>query len=241
MTNDELIEYYTDLLILQYRTQEKAPEHIRALIRSMMIFEVMEEVARAYDIETAVGVQLDIIGVYQGIDRVVTGVSFTRDYFGFAKYGDSAPFIFFPFAKYGEDPGDVQFRSYKEAEQSLFTLNDEEFRTIIKLKIGQNSSNYSAADIDNFIADFFGDQAIFNDRLDMTISYIFDESVERLVTIALSENLIPKPAAVGLSVSFTSDINNIFGFKKYGEPAPDFVVGFSKYGETPIGGMAKYG
>jgi len=241
MTNEELIEYYTNLLILQYRGKPKAENTIRAVIEAIMIYELIESVANAYDIDNAVGVQLDIIGVYLGIDRIVTGVAFTRDYWGFMEYGDIAPFNFFPFMEYGQDPPDVQFRSYRESKQSLFTLNDEEFRTILKLKIGQNNSNYSTKDIDDFLFAFFQDNVIFTDRKNMTISYIFDKSVQRLVTIAASENLIPKPAAVGLSLSFTEDIENIFTFGSYSGSYPDFGVGFAEYSQPKIGGMAVYG
>jgi hypothetical protein len=241
MTNDELIEYYTDLLILQYRSKPKAADTIRATIRSIMIYELIDSVSNAYNIDNAVGVQLDVIGLYLGIDRIVTGASFTRNYFGFSEYGDIEPFTFYPFMKYGNEVPGVQFRSYKESKQSLFTLNDEEFRTILKLKIGQNNSNYSTKDIDDFLLAFFGDNVIFTDRKNMTISYIFDKSVERLVTIAASENLIPKPAAVGVSISFTEDVENIFTFSTYGGTFPNYGVGFAQYGQPKTGGMAVYG
>jgi hypothetical protein len=75
----------------------------------------------------------------------------------------------------------------------------------------------------------------------MTISYIFQDNIERLVTIAQSEGLLPKPAAVGLSVTFVADIENIYTMVPYGADTPDFGVGFAEYGASAIGGWLTYG
>lgn len=239
--NEELILYYINLLILQYKTKPKASAQISALIESLMIYDLAIKVRDGYDIDTAIGVQLDIIGKYLGTDRIVTGSVFTRDYFGFANYGEVVPFAFESYIKYSDVVPDIQYRRYIESNQSLFALNDDEYRQILKLKLIQNYSNASNMEIDDFIDTFFGDSAIFTDRENMTISYIFQDTVERLVTIAVSEGLLPKPAGVGLSVSFVADIENIYTLVPYGGTPPEFAVGFSKYGITPVGGWLKYG
>lgn len=241
MTNQELIDYYVNLLIIQYRTQTKAPAHMAALLELIIIFELMRSVENGYNLNTAIGNQLDILGKYLGVDRIVTGTVFDRDYFGFALYADSAPFDFEGFTLYADPAPDVQTRLYKEDNQSLYALNDEEFRQILNLRVIQNNSEYTPFDIDSFIQSFFAGNAIFIDRQDMSIAYIFDQSVERLVTIANSEMLLPKPAAVNISVSFVSDINNIFGFVPYSNNPPDWLIGFALYADSPVGGMATYG
>ena len=238
--DSELILYYVNLLIIQYRTLPKASAHIAALIKQLMIYDLMIQVRDGYDLDTAVGVQLDILGKYLGNDRIITGVSFTRDYFGMVIYGATAPFDHEPFIEYGDTIPDVQYRRYQEDAESLFTLNDEEYRFFLKLKLIQNYSNASNQQIDLFLEQFFGDNVIFTDRFNMTISYIFGENVERLVTIAVSEGLLPKPAAVGLSVTFVPDIENIYTYDLYGGTTPDFGVGFSKYGVTAVGSWLEY-
>ena len=85
MTNAELIEYYKNLLILQYKTLTKAPAHIEALIEIIMIFELIEDVKNAYDIDTAVGVQLDVLGKYIGLDRQ-TIIAIDADYRTYLKF-----------------------------------------------------------------------------------------------------------------------------------------------------------
>jgi hypothetical protein len=244
MTNLELIEYYSQLLILQYRTQEKAPEHIKALIKILMIFELLVDIENGFSIDTAIGHQQDILAKYLGVDRTIKGIAFTRDYWGYCEYGDTSPFVFFPYCKYGEIAPDVQMRSYKESSQSLYELTDEEFRFVMKMKIIQNNSNHSAKEIDEMIYRYFPDKALFSDFVDrgnMSITYIFNEASERMVGILASEKLLPKPAGVAVTISFVPDINHLFGYSAYSGVYPDFIYGYIKYGDVPQGGWLKYG
>jgi len=238
--NDELIRYYIELLIIQYNSKPKARSTIEALIMQLMIYDLAIKVRDGYNIDDAIGLQLDILGKYLGSDRIVTGTSFTRDYFGFCEYGNTVPFTFNPYIKYGDIAPDVQYRRYEESVASLFELNDTEYRFILKLKILQNNQKATNKNIDLLLEQYFGDQVIFTDRENMTISYIFQSNIERLVTIAQSEDLLPKPAGVGLSVAFTPDITSIFTMIQYGESAPSWGQGFALYGATTTGGWLGY-
>jgi len=239
--NENLIEYYKELLIMQYNDKPKAVATIDALIRATMIFDVAAQVRDGYDIETAVGMQQDVLGKYLGTNRVVTGTTFTRSYFGFSEYGDTGPFTFFPMLKYGEDAPDALFRNYTESSQSLFALTDEEYRTIQKIAIIRNNSNASDKDIDDLLFQLFGSDAYFLDRMNMTVSYLVGENMARLFTIAKSSGLLPNPSGVGSALMIVTDINNIFSFSKYGGAEPTFTSGLVLYSSAEVVGcMAKY-
>jgi hypothetical protein len=127
---------------------------------------------------------------------------------------------------------------------SIWTIPEEEetFRIILKLLIFINNSKASNKNIDDFIFSFFGtDDFIFNDRLNMSIMFIFQENMRQLFTIAKNANLIPKPMGVGLSIAFVPDITKIFCYVPYGQSTPDFGVGFAKYGDLAEGSFLKYG
>jgi hypothetical protein len=242
MTNEEFLEYYKNLLIIQYKSSPKAIATIQLLIEIISIFELLIEIENGYDVETSGGQPQDILGKYIGVNRVVYGASFERDYWGFQVYGVTTyPIIIKPFITYNDYIPDVQFRSYRATSQSLYSLTDEEFRTVQKLKIVQNYSNYSTLEIDNLLFEFFGNNILHFDRQNMSIAYIFDSTIERLVIIANSEMLIPKPMAVSLSVSFTIDINNIFYLNRYNMALPNWATGFTTYSASPVGGWTKYG
>lgn len=240
--NSVLVDYYKNLLIIQYADKPKACSHIKTIVDAEMIYDIAKAVEGGFDIETAVGAQLDILGIYLGSNREITGIVFDRTYFGYVGYGEASPFDFGGYMKYGQLPPDVQFRNYKESSQSLFTLNDTEYRLILKLKIINNNTVPSVQNIDEVSSILFGDNVIFTDRQNMTISYIFNEGLERLITIAQSEDLLPRPSGVGMAISYTKDVQNIFGYGYYGGMTPSFASGYSSYGDTNIpGGWAYYG
>jgi len=239
--NAELIDYYVNLLIIQYHNKPKARAHISALVTEAMIYDIAIAVRDGFNIETAIGKQLDILSKIIGVNRTVTGASFTRAYFGYADYTAIAPFTFHGYADYTTINVDEQFRLYIEDNRALYDLNDTELRMMLKMKIIINSGNGSMKQTDELIAAFFSGSVIYSERYPMGESFIFPEGLRRLATIAQAEGLLPRPAGVSLTVSFTPDIGHIFGFKRYGYAAPSFVIGFKTYGVALAGGWGVYG
>ena len=241
--NDELIAYYANLLIIQYRNKPNANETISAIIRSLMIYDLIRSVENGYDIDTAVGVQLDVLAKYTGAERIATGVDFTRTFFGFVDYAEPTPYVgvagLLPYDEL--NPPDAQFLEYDTDQQSLYTLTNAELRILIKLKIAQNNSNHSTAEIDEILEEFFPEQVLFTDNFNMTVLYIFDTDVSRVVDVAITQKALPKPAAVGLLTSFVPDINNIFSLLKYdSDTLADFSQGLLRYSQDPFGSFLKY-
>jgi len=202
MTNIELISYYQNLLIIQYKALERAPKHIEALLKIEIIFELMDKVLKGFDTDTAIGIQLDYLAKIVGVNRIITDVVILRKYFGYSKYGETAPFYFEPYMEYGETPPYTNYRSYFESTENAFSLTDEELRLIIKLKITKNNGSASLKEIDDIIFNFFGQDATIVDNEDMTLTYNFLQSQERLVVIANSNELIPKPAGIRIIINF---------------------------------------
>lgn len=60
--------YYSNLLIMQYHNKPKAKATIEATV-GLLPDDLIMEVINGFDIETAVGKQLDILGEYVGVDR----------------------------------------------------------------------------------------------------------------------------------------------------------------------------
>lgn len=69
MTNADLAKYYSDLLILQYIGKPKAYATITAQVSPVFMDQLPVSVQDAFNIDTAVGVQLDVIGKYVGAFR----------------------------------------------------------------------------------------------------------------------------------------------------------------------------
>ena len=144
MTNNELIEYYAKLLILQYKGMPKAEATIRAFLKIICILELIDSIEEGYNIDDAVGVQLDVLGKYIGVSRIIIGISFERTYFGFIGYGDDPAFSQFAgFMGYGQNPDN----SLAFSDGSLFELENNYILGIL------NTTGYSETPPD---VQFFG-------------------------------------------------------------------------------------
>lgn len=241
MTDIDLIKYYTDLIILQYTGQPKAQATVQAIAQTLTIYEIIRAVENAYDVDTALGPQLDILGKYVGVSRTVIGTVFTRTYFGYTLYGTSPPYAGISgYSVYGVTPPDVQFRTYQESNQSIYTLTDNELRTVLKIKIVLNYFQSSLKDADDNLPNYFNGRAIITDLMDMRVSYIFEDSVKRLVSIAISEGLLIRPTGVSILISYAYNVDAIFGYKKYGETPPSYFRGYKKYGVANPGSWSRY-
>jgi len=76
MTDDELKIFYADLLILQYKSKPRAYATIKAYVDMLIQNQLLFAIREAFDIETAVGAQLDVLGEkYAGISRLVNTFS----------------------------------------------------------------------------------------------------------------------------------------------------------------------
>lgn len=67
----EYTDYYADLLILQYKTQPNARATISALTDKVISDGILLDVINGFNLLTAKGKQLDILGKYIGLPRAV--------------------------------------------------------------------------------------------------------------------------------------------------------------------------
>jgi hypothetical protein len=234
-TRDDLIQYYKDLLIIQYRDKPRAQETIRLFISELLAYDLFVAIRDGFNLDTAIGAQLDILGKFVGVNRTITGTTFSRNYFGFVEYGATAPFDFFGYINYSGHVPDVQIRNYKESTQSLYAMTDEEMRVMIKLAIVRNMSNGSVKAFDEILDTLFGPDVLFNDRQNMTVvSYLVGENNARIFLMAKASGLLPNPAGVGSIVNVVPDITAIFGYSRYGGTKADYIVGYASYSELGL-------
>lgn len=226
------VEYYKNLLLYQYQSQQKAPATIEVLIRQALCDLVPLDVRDAFNIETAIGAQLDILGKYIGFARRVLTQP-DRDYFRMANYEDplTAQTGFTDYA--GGVNLDSVFYKYSMAYESFSDLEDEEYRTLLKMKIMLNATDNTLANIAGIMFEFFGTDLVCYDLKDMTISYIVKPTAKKIALLAASQGMLPKPQGVGLAgVYMSENPSSIMGYELYGElvGAPgwhDYSTGFT--------------
>lgn len=200
MTDNELKEYYANLLIIQYINKPKAYDTIKALVDGVIMNQLPLDVQGAFDLDTAVGVQLDVIGKYAGVSR------YAYDFSG------------------------------------AVTLNDTDYRILIKMKVVQNNSGSSLADIQNLLNQYFQGAFLVFDYSNMQLSYFFDATYgsNQLAEILVKQKSLPKPMGVQLgALIFIANISNIFGQGTYTYPAYN-VIGFNDYSDSVSGTWLSY-
>lgn len=75
-----LCNYYVQRLIFQYATQPNAQRLIALLAKIGQLDDLATQLSTAFDLDTAIGVQLDILGKYIGVSRV-QGTPISPGYF----------------------------------------------------------------------------------------------------------------------------------------------------------------
>jgi hypothetical protein len=101
------------------------------------------------------------------------------------------------------------------------TLDDADFLSLIQMAIIQNNSGSSLAEIQRHIHGFFGNNVLVFDYTTMSMSYFISNTVGSfdMLQLFVTENLLPRPMTVLISVFYSPVINNFFGFRTYIAPA----------------------
>jgi hypothetical protein len=202
MTTQELITYYQNLLIIQYYTKPRARATIAELVEQVLADQIIQKVADAYDIDTAVGVQLDVLAEYRGLSRSYPGVIVEKSDWSLVSYTDPDPDSYLGWAEYADSDPTWYWRTYADEVPPTYKLTDEELRQLIKYKADVDASDYSMKSIDLILKKYFDDYVLLTDNRDMTIKYTHNPSDPgHLFYIVNSIGALPKPAGVRVIVA----------------------------------------
>lgn len=214
---------YTELITNYHATKPKFFDHIDLSTRPLIdISTATRGLVSAFDIDTAVGVQLDILGLWIGRSRIVSqpisGVYFSLDIDGL-----------------GFDQG--VWQGPYDPDSGYTTLSDETYRIILKAKIAINNwdgRNDSLPPILDAALEGYGLKMQIVDNQDMTISiWVFPEtdisnvSLELIAAIRQGYLTVKAAGVWGGSIEIPavetpSEGNRFFGFDMDNE----YIAGF---------------
>ena len=209
---------YTELITNYHATKEKFYNHIDLSTSSFIdINSSVQTLISNFDIDTAVGVQLDTLGLWIGRSRVVseqiTGVYFSWDTEGL-----------------GYDQG--VWQGPFDPDSGITHLSDDVYRVVLKAKIAINHWNGTNETLPAILETALAGSGInmqIIDNQDMTISiWVFAatgiDSVSReLIAVIKQGYLTVKAAGVYSGEILTpSEGNQFFGFDMENE----FIAGF---------------
>lgn len=266
-----LVAYYVNLLIIQYHNQPKAMATIALFAQVITGDEIVLDVENAYSllsnadvwdpahevdvwdpptgdywdppvtVEGAVGLQLDVLGKYEGVNRLyqpaLTGFFSTITYSQVESPPDQLGFT--NYANFNTDVGDTL--TYNDLIGGSQLLSDDNFRILIQLAIIVNNSNFSRQSIDEDIYAIFGSTVIPSSPGNMVMWYFVPPSLSALLLAAFQKGLLPKPMGVLLG-GLIEQSATFFGFTTYQGGSP-LITGFSTYADyaTKIGETLQYG
>lgn len=214
----EPIDDYIDLVTSEHRDKPKFIETLKALIDPLInVMDVANSMAGKYDLNVAVGQQLDTVGEWVGRTRLLT-VPLTDVYFSFdiEGLGYDQGYILGPF-----DP-----------LTGLVALSDEPYRTLLRATIAAN--HWDGSIVQAYAAwDIVFQNTPFNiliiDNGDMTMDFALMGGEPDAVTKSLLTGgyLALKPSGVRITNYFIPSVPHtpLFGFDLDNDSIAGFDVG----------------
>lgn len=168
-TLQDLQKYYSNLLIIQYNGKPKAKATIELIANLIWSNMALLQIRDAFDWKTAdsdypnstEGAQLDIIGKWVGISRAYNeNNTWSNTYLCYPAYGtdtiaeaDPQRGGYSDYSTFDTLEGGVL--TYKDLQANTQQLTNEEYRTVIGLKIIKNSIVHNQGNIDRAVTLFF--------------------------------------------------------------------------------------
>ena len=153
MTTEELQAYYSNLLIIQFNQKPKAIGTIQALAGAAIASNIEYQVKNDFNLETAVGAQLDIIGDKVGVSRIAPVSLATPDFFSMVD--SDAPSIFLNGFASSDLPIVIPAWYWYGAIPitAMWSMDDDTYRKAIKYTIALNGLDYSLFGIWEMVSD----------------------------------------------------------------------------------------
>ncbi len=159
----------------------------------------IQSIQPAFDLNQAVGKQLDVLGQWIGQERTVENV-LVLGFFGFAD--DPAALGF------GErtdiSVGGIWY-NLGETFTGSTVLNDGDYLTILKARIVKNQSNGTPNDIENALNYIFDVPCTLVDNGTLNVTINISEPITSTAEALLSGlDILPRPAGVAFTVNYAS-------------------------------------
>ncbi|WP_071058746.1 DUF2612 domain-containing protein [Pelistega sp. MC2] len=213
---------YAELLIWQYRGKPKAKATATLLDGYLSAsFQDAIDVMNVLNIETAQGVNLDMVGRHVGQSRTL------KNYAPIGFFGFKDGFGAMPFSK--ERKGGGQWYRYRDPLRQSVSLNDEDYRFLIRARISRNFQTATLPNLISALTFILGGDCIVTDNYDMTVTIQIPEVYKtRFKAFALEElDILPRGTGVKYNIIWGDvPITKYFGFRNAAN-----ALGFSQGGE----------
>lgn len=200
--SETVLEYYANTLIAQYYNKPKAIGTIRALLGGtgaygLIADAIANQVRDGFDLDTAVGKQLDMLGKLRGVQRYLSTLDLGKVFLPLVDYDDPDVGTLPGLASYDDatQPPVTYIMTYEDFITS--TLQDGDFRRVIKFLAAVQSCDYAYGTLDGIMYTFFAGNVNLKVTGDMQITYEhLTSDTDNLFTIIREMGLLPGPGGV---------------------------------------------
>lgn len=205
---------YLDLITSYHRGKPRFREMIQGIVDPVVAQQnFLEHLPQDFDLDQAIGVQLDQVGEWVGRTR-------------FVKIPIAGAWFTFDSAFLGFDRG-VWYEPQYDTPAGITRMDDETYRTLLRAKIAANNWDGTLPDAKRALEILFPSgetQIILVDNQDMSITFGVSGVIPSALFIALlSDGYLPlKPETVLANYLITTVDGPLFGFDVQNE----FISGF---------------
>lgn len=204
---EELKSAYANLLVVQYHDRPLAIATIKANIETLLSNMLLWKIRDCWDIddtELCIGAQLDIIGKWVGVDRYYTSIPITGIQLAYYDWNEIDEPIE---ALQGglQDWNNIRttdgaFMNYYQIISVTSRMGDDDFRTIIKLKIVKNNSIITCKNIDDAIYSIWNDLVYTTWDNPMQVLYNYSPTKGAIMKLAEIKNCLPCPSGCKITL-----------------------------------------
>lgn len=196
---EDLKKYYANLLIVQYNGKSKATKTIKALTSWLLANMIILQIRDGFDWKTAKGKQLDIIGEWVGVSRVYQGsLVWDKTFLSYPKANQLTPLDTTDGLQYGystyetfdEDTGGVL--TYKNLSLVEGSLDDDDYKTVIGLKIIKNNINFTCKNIDDVIWKYFNER-VYTTWQAHEVTYHYSNDLSTIINVCNDKGVLLAP------------------------------------------------
>lgn len=193
----DIVAYYVAKMAIQYRGQPNASAMMALLMKQAVADFFYYQLSTCFNLDVAVGPQLDIIGKYVGVPRNI-GPATVGTFFGFENASATGNIHGFARAAGGVNLG-VSWIRANYGSGPTTDVSDATYLQVIKLQIILNHNDGTLASIEDYLDTFFRGLVNLVDNKDMTLTYNVSSDVP--ISPTLLAAYLPKPMGVAITVN----------------------------------------
>jgi len=183
---------YSQLLTSEYANSPNLIQTVQLTANAIGdITTLLQSLPAQFDLDTAIGSQLDVDGQWIGFARTIGGVIVVQ-FFGFA---DDATAL--TFGELGNPAVGGRFLELGEDTSTTATLSDPEYRLLLRAKILQNDWDGSVAEFEAAVSDVIAMPTTIIDPGTSVVLIMPSQAVDPVLTQLLTNyDLLPRAAGV---------------------------------------------